>query len=298
MSDNVKTIKVDPTGFYLNKEDSKQSVQSEPSDVSSITDSSSEEDNSPSNSDLVHLPNAPVNVSVIKEGQTPPEPEQVSEPAQQPTNMSGGANNVKNVENYLPVKKPLDDDEESVNSQYSQKDIDSEELTESNDTPVKQNTQPNSTTNTQETTTSRNDYYSDDEEEIIDMTDNKLYEVLASVFEDEEGDNVSENLAKLNRNLERHNDLLEKILNEFVSMNNEKHKERKFFQTLALTVQNHSRLLKNKNLLEETEEVLDEALSTEVHPTDNEETDDKVGGKKVIKRMKNRISTPNIRKLA
>lgn len=49
----------------------------------------------------------------------------------------------------------------------------------------------------------RNDYYSDTDEEVIDMTDNKLYEVLASVLEDEDGNNVSENMAKTNSYLEK-----------------------------------------------------------------------------------------------
>ena len=49
----------------------------------------------------------------------------------------------------------------------------------------------------------RNDYYSDADEDVIDMTDNKLYDILASVLEDEDGENVSENMAKMNRNLEK-----------------------------------------------------------------------------------------------
>jgi len=285
---NVKIVKVDPTGFYLNKEDdSRQSVASDVSESGSETsDISSESENG----DLVHLKNVPTNVSVIKEPAPSPQMKQ------QNHQQEGGATN--KMENYMPVKKNEEEDEESVNSQYSEKEMDSEELPQTNEPPTnKQNTNV-IPTHTPETTTSRNDYYSDTDEEIIDMTDNKLYEVLASVFEDEEGENVSENLSKLNRNLEKHNELLEKILFEFIEMNKEKHKERKFFETLAFTVQNHSKLLKNnKKILEETEEVLDDALSTENEPTENEETDNKRGGRKTIKRMKNRISTPNVKKI-
>jgi len=283
---NVKIVKVDPTGFYLNKEDdSRQSVESD------ITESDSDTSDISENNDLVHLKNVPTNVSVIKEPAPSPPPQMEQPQIQQ---QEGGANN--KTENYMPVKKNVEEDEESVNSQYSEKEMDSEELPQTNEPSTnKQNTNV-ITTHTPETTTSRNDYYSDTDEEIIDMTDNKLYEVLASVFEDEEGENVSENLSKLNRNLEKHNELLEKILFEFVEMNKEKHKERKFFETLAFTVQNHSKLLKNnKKILEETEEVLDDALSTENEPTENEEN--KKGGRKTIKRMKNRISTPNVKKI-
>jgi len=64
-----------------------------------------------------------------------------------------------------------------------------------------------SSTETVQTTTqpvnNRNDYYSDTEEDVIDMTDNKLYDILSSVLEDEDGENVSENMAKMNRNLEK-----------------------------------------------------------------------------------------------
>ena len=71
-------------------------------------------------------------------------------------------------------------------------------------TNVNSNEQPNN--NAQSTTAqpaNRNDYYSDIEEDVIDMTDNKLYDILASVLEDEDGENVSENMSKMNRNLEK-----------------------------------------------------------------------------------------------
>ena len=70
------------------------------------------------------------------------------------------------------------------------------------------NQQPIITTNSQaqaqaQPVNNRNDYYSDAEEDVIDMTDNKLYDILSSVLEDEDGENVSENMAKMNRNLEK-----------------------------------------------------------------------------------------------
>jgi hypothetical protein len=61
----------------------------------------------------------------------------------------------------------------------------------------------NAQSNTAQPANNRNDYYSDAEEDVIDMTDNKLYDILASVLEDEDGENVSENMAKMNRNLEK-----------------------------------------------------------------------------------------------
>jgi hypothetical protein len=75
-------------------------------------------------------------------------------------------------------------------------------------TPHINNTPPPVNNNNAQSTTAqpannRNDYYSDTEEDVIDMTDNKLYDILASVLEDEDGENVSENMAKMNRNLEK-----------------------------------------------------------------------------------------------
>jgi hypothetical protein len=76
---------------------------------------------------------------------------------------------------------------------------------QTNNTPTTINEQQNN--NAQSTTAqpanNRNDYYSDADEDVIDMTDNKLYDILASVLEDEDGENVSENMAKMNRNLEK-----------------------------------------------------------------------------------------------
>ena len=76
---------------------------------------------------------------------------------------------------------------------------------QTNNAPTIINEQQNN--NAQSTTTqpanNRNDYYSDADEDVIDMTDNKLYDILASVLEDEDGENVSENMAKMNRNLEK-----------------------------------------------------------------------------------------------
>jgi hypothetical protein len=74
-----------------------------------------------------------------------------------------------------------------------------------NNTTTNGNEQVNN--NAQSTTAqpanNHNDYYSDVDEDVIDMTDNKLYDILASVLEDEDGENVSENMAKMNRNLEK-----------------------------------------------------------------------------------------------
>jgi hypothetical protein len=70
-------------------------------------------------------------------------------------------------------------------------------------TTINEQQNNNAQSTTAQPDNNRNDYYSDAEEDVIDMTDNKLYDILASVLEDEDGENVSENMAKMNRNLEK-----------------------------------------------------------------------------------------------
>lgn len=268
MSGNIKTIKVDPTGFYINKQ-----PQEDNSKVSVSSDSSSEEEDH----SLVHLQNVPSNVTVIKEGgETSTNDNNTENTA---TTASATATSVpekkteNDIENYLSVEnKP--EENETVNSQYSENELNTEkELPKENN----QEKQPESKE------PPKNEYYSDDDEEVIDMTENKLYEVLASVLEDEQGENVSENLAKLNRNLERHNELMGKILHELINMNREKHKEHRFFEALTRKL--------NKNSLNTD-------FETSIQPSDTEgesETNFKKGGR--IQRMKNRICTPDLKTL-
>jgi len=70
-------------------------------------------------------------------------------------------------------------------------------------TPINEQQNNNAQSTIAQPDNNRNDYYSDADEDVIDMTDNKLYDILASVLEDEDGENVSENMAKMNRNLEK-----------------------------------------------------------------------------------------------
>ena len=267
MFGNVKNIKVDSTGFFLKKNDepSKQSVDS---DISSVS-----EDEDVDHS-LVHLQNVPSNVTVIKEGGA--EKSEENETVTEDNNEENKSEN--NIDSYLSVKN--NNEEETVKSQYSENDMNTEEL------PPQEEQAKSSEINERNLPPNRNEYYSDDEEEIIDMTENKLYEVLASVLEDEQGENVSENLAKINRNLERHNDLMGKILNELVNMSREKHKERRFFEALTRKLDRNS---------------LNTDFETSIQPSDNDNDNDnenkKKGGSHRIQRMKNRIDTPDIKQL-
>lgn len=221
---NIKIVKVDPTGFFVKKdeEESKTSVESDITDESSISSVSSVESDGEyeRDSSLVHLPNAPTNVSVIKEENNYVEPK--SELI-----ITKSVEDINQANNYLNSATPKEIFQEPVRSTPFFNDTESSEQ----DTVSKTSSKDTS------------DYASTDDEEVIDMTDNTLYTVLAAVLEDEDGNNVSENLASINRHLEKHNDTMEKILNEYSEINRERSKERKFFEQLTHAVHNQNRAL-------------------------------------------------------
>jgi len=59
----------------------------------------------------------------------------------------------------------------------------------------------------------------DTTQDVFDLTQNKLYQVLSKLFEDNKGNNISENLEKLNKLFESHNQIMEKMLNQLIIMN-------------------------------------------------------------------------------
>jgi len=268
---NIKIVKLDPTGFNVRPDtptvsdnESAHSVDSiGGSETSSIASFNSEK----TPDDLAYLPNVSSNVSVTKTdlvSHSSPVTTTSSIPlppiSNKSLNQSGGKSLeeplVDGAQGYLTIKK--NDDEISANSAYSQRELKTDEL--STDSPASlmslakpiQPTEPEFSTmvkppqtmpDQKSETGSRNDYYSTEDEEIIDMTDNKLYEVMASVLEDEEGDNVSENLAKISRGLEKLNDVLSKIHTEYAEINKERAKERRHFEQMAMAINNQNLLL-------------------------------------------------------
>jgi hypothetical protein len=55
--------------------------------------------------------------------------------------------------------------------------------------------------------------------DIIDLTKSQLHDVLFSIFADSTGNNISENIEKMSKLFEAHNQIMEKILNQLVIMN-------------------------------------------------------------------------------
>jgi len=66
----------------------------------------------------------------------------------------------------------------------------------------------------QEVNTPDFDSQPDYEVEEIDLTEDKLYQVLSTMLEDTNGNNICECVNKLNQNFDTHNKLLLQILNK------------------------------------------------------------------------------------
>jgi hypothetical protein len=80
--------------------------------------------------------------------------------------------------------------------------------------------------------------------DIIDLTKSQLHEVLYSIFTDAAGDNISENILKMNKLFETHNQIMEKILNQLIIMNSN-HKE----ITVPKIIQKNTEPVTNLNTL-------------------------------------------------
>jgi len=282
MSDkSIKIVKVDPTGFFVKKdEDTKDSFGSRVSDESSISSVSSG-GSKDSESNLNPLPNVSPPISVIKE-------EKIVEPPSAVV-VTNNAQEMAQANNYLSTSVP------KINK--------IEEVKVSN-IPFQNNTREESTEDTMTTTRSESESSSSessvsrdtDDEEVIDMTDNTLYTVLAAVLEDEDGNNVSENLSSINRHLEKHNETLEKILSEYAEINRERGREKRYFEQMAQAINNQTRVL------EKMSSVFDAFLRNQgVKPEKNiqkstiiedEEEDEIEGGRKFEKKPSRRIETP------
>ena len=122
------------------------------------------------------------------------------------------------------------ENEESEN-EGSENEGSSEELKPENKESVKEEESENEENEGTRETVSTN--YTDTEseassedEEIIDIRQNQLYQVFACLLEDEKGDNLVEVLAKINENLEKHNQHLENLVEKVTDKNDDKLGER------------------------------------------------------------------------
>ena len=57
------------------------------------------------------------------------------------------------------------------------------------------------------------------EPDVIDLSQSKLFDILHSIFTDSNGISVSENIEKMSKLFDKHNQIMEKILNQLIIMN-------------------------------------------------------------------------------
>ena len=140
-------------------------------------------------------------------------PAPTSNPSQPPSKDEN--NNNQNLFNYL-----------SINSKNLEKKTDSEGLEESepentdtasNPTTILSDNEENEKTLEEETKTEQQ--AEDTTQDVFDLTQNKLYQVLSKLFESTKGDGIGENLDKISKLFEAHNQIMEKLLNQLIIMN-------------------------------------------------------------------------------
>ena len=197
--------KVDSSGFFIKP---KQPSQSEPSQLSQFIQKENEIERKKQGYEEDEKDDDSVDSMTVSDvsSATNPSDEEYTNESMTPAPLPAPSSPPQRVSSIIK--------DETLNSYLEKPKVEqqSESLNTSSPistpVPVETNTPPpvnnnNAQSITAQPANNRNDYYSDTEEDVIDMTDNKLYDILASVLEDEDGENVSENMAKMNRNLEK-----------------------------------------------------------------------------------------------
>ena len=99
----------------------------------------------------------------------------------------------------------------------------------------------------------------EDDADVIDMTDDQLYQVLSGVLVDDDGNNVCDNILKIANGIDKHNDLLEKLVGEVAKSNKHKESEASSVKALAETMRTQNAILEKivssfKGFLDEQDE--------------------------------------------
>jgi hypothetical protein len=80
------------------------------------------------------------------------------------------------------------------------------------------------------------------EPDIIDLSQSKLYDVLYNIFTDKNGIGISENIEKMSKLFDKHNQIMEKILNQLIIMNSNQKQIR-----VPEVVQTNTKIANNTN---------------------------------------------------
>lgn len=265
---NLKIVKLDPTGTFIQKDDPKE----EPSIKSVYTeDGSSSSEKTPIGDDLTQERELTQEKELTQENEFNDESSfQKEEPQDEPpiNHLSGGGDDV------------------SVRSQESE-DYQNDSVENNLNTDVQEGGGSNDENN------NNNEENNDEETEVFDLTNEKAYDILRGVLEDDDNNNVSDNLSKIHEKIKKQNELLEEVSNKL-----------KPIQDLNETLQNQNRIFERLTTaiekyveasFESDDESEDEPLAVEnvekiirnVKP---------VSSTSSVKKFSNRITTPKVLK--
>jgi hypothetical protein len=136
----------------------------------------------------------------------------VNPPTQSAPKVQNNSNN-QNLFSYLSINNPNPNQETPLNK--LEESVGAEETDNTATTSKTEESQ----TNLADEVQSAEQQVEDTTQDVFDLTQNKLYQVLSKLFEDTKGNNISENIEKLNKLFESHNQIMEKMLSQLIIMN-------------------------------------------------------------------------------
>lgn len=128
--------------------------------------------------------------------------------------QSPAKNENNNLFNYLSINSNLEKNTDSKLEKSEPENTD----TASNPTTIQSDNEEDEKTLKEEETKSESQA-EDTTQDVFDLTQNKLYQVLSKLFESTKGDGIGENLDKISKLFEAHNQIMEKLLNQLIIMN-------------------------------------------------------------------------------
>ena len=137
----------------------------------------------------------------------------VNPPTQSAPKVQNNNNNSdKNLFNYLSMPNPS---QSNIGQESSLSEAEAEDTDNTVTTTKTEESQPKLAVEVP----SAEQQVEDTSQDVFDLTQNKLYQVLSKLFEDTKGNNISENIEKLSKLFESHNQIMEKMLSQLIIMN-------------------------------------------------------------------------------
>ena len=217
-------IKVDPKTFKIINTERSINPKSE---SETFTSDSESETSLTSDNDSIKVIKLTGGENQTKQSQSQPQPQ--PQPQSQRNTQITEISSKNNLDGYLkskPTKNNLDESsDENLIEETSSAKTNIETDIETDSEPE---TKPETKTNP--------------EPDIIDLSQSKLYDILYSIFTDANGINISENIEKMSKLFDKHNQIMEKILNQLIMMNSNNKQIR-----IPEVVQTNTKIAKTNN---------------------------------------------------